>query len=265
MSAPAIAALVPGRQARAALRRAVPRGRARVVACRTAAQLERAVRSGLTDAVVVDARVSGACDVLARCRAAWPQVPRFVYCAFRPDDGELLRSCIEAGGATPVLEGVEDTVLGDLVLPRTASAGRLAALAGAPRLLRLSEELQQRAWQEVLRRSGARVRTSDVARALKVSREHLSRQFGAGGAPNIKRVIDLARTVTAADLLGNPGYSVRAVARILGFASASHLAASARRVAGVSASALAALGPRGVLTAFLRGRTRSRLAAPGTS
>jgi AraC-like DNA-binding protein len=258
VNAPTIAALVPGRQARAALRRAVPRGRAHLLACRSAAQLERAVRTTLTDAVVVDARVGGACELLARCRAGWPHVPRFVYTAFRPDDGELLKRCLEAGEATAVVQGVEDAVLGEIVLPRTASAARLATLAGAPRLLRLTEEIQQRAWQEVLRRSGARVRTADVARALKVSREHLSRQFGAGGAPNLKRVIDLARTATAADLLANPGYSVRTVARLLGFASASHLSGAARRVAGVTARGLVALGPAGVLTAFAKGRMRSR-------
>jgi AraC-like DNA-binding protein len=235
------------------------------VACRSPQHLERTVGQVLTDAVVVDPRVPGAVEALGRCRRAWPQVPRFVYSGFRPDDGELLVHCLEAAGAMPLVEGVEDAAVGDLLLPRTASALRLAALASAPKALRLTEELQQRAWQEVLRRSGAPLRTMDVARALQISREHLSRQFGAGGAPNIKRVIDLARTVTAADLLANPGYSVRAVARILGFASASHLAAAARRVAGVSASALPRLGPRGVLAAFLRGRTRSRLAGPQRS
>ena len=126
------------------------------------------------------------------------------------------------------------------------------------RLLRLTEPLQQRAWSEVLRRTGGPLRATEVARALRLSREHLSRQFGAGGAPNLKRVIDLARTATAADLLRNPGYSVRSVARILGFSSASHLAGSARRVAGVAPRDLAALGPPGVLAAFLAGRTRSR-------
>mgnify|MGYP003343587304 CR=1 FL=1 len=50
----------------------------------------------------------------------------------------------------------------------------------------------------VLRRVGGRLFATDVARTLKVSREHLSRQFGAGGAPNIKRVSDLARAATAA-------------------------------------------------------------------
>ncbi|HYX83166.1 MAG TPA: AraC family transcriptional regulator, partial [Gemmatimonadales bacterium] len=114
-------------------------------------------------------------------------------------------------------------------------------------------------WDEVLRRAGTPTKTGHVAQALRVTREHLSREFGAGGAPNLKRVIDLARTACAADLLGNPGYTVRCVVRILGYASPSHLAGAARRVAGVTPAELRELGPRGVLTRFLRGRTRSRM------
>lgn len=258
MSPPVIPALLAGRAPRLALKRAIPRGEARVRACRTAAAVERAVTSSLADAVVLDVRLPGAREVLALVRRAFPLVPRFVYSAFRPEDAELLRECVVGGAAHPLVEGVDERVLKELIVPRTASAARLSALEAAPRLLRLSEELQQRAWLEVLRRVGGRLRTTDVARALKVSREHLSRQFGAGGAPNLKRVIDLARTATAADLLGNPGHSVRGVARILGFASSSHLSGAARRVCGVTATELASLGPRGVLEAFMSGRTRSR-------
>lgn len=257
MSPPVIPTLLTSKSARAALRRAVPRGRARLVACRTPAQLERMLAGSLADAVVVDCRVAGVRETLARLGKRYPLVPRFLYTAWRPDDAELLAACV-GGGASPIVEGVEDAVLGELLMPRTASAARMAALAGAPRLLRLTDTLQERAWGEVMRRVGGKLRTTDIARTLKVSREHLSRQFGAGGAPNLKRVIDLARAATAADLLANPGYSVRAVARILGFASASHLAGAARRVAGVSARELPRLGPRGVLAAFVRGRTRSR-------
>ena len=76
---------------------------------------------------------------------------------------------------------------------------------------------------------------------------------------NLKRVIDLARTAWAADLLANPGYSVTDVARILGYSSPGHLAGSAQRVAGATARELARLGPRGVLNRFIRGRTRSRV------
>lgn len=255
--APQIAHLLTSPKARAALRRAVPRGRARLLACRSPAQLERAVSLTLTDAVVVDVRMPGGADVLRRCADAWPGVPRFAFAAFRPDDTETLAACA-AGLARAIVEGVEDMVLGALLLPHTASAARMHALADAPRLLRLTETLQQRAWLEVLRRTGSTLRAADLARSLAVSREHLSRQFGAGGAPNLKRVIDLARAVTAADLLANPGYSVRGVARILGFASASHLSGAARRVAGTTARGLAALGPGGVLGEFVRGRMRSR-------
>jgi AraC-like DNA-binding protein len=103
-------------------------------------------------------------------------------------------------------------------------------------------------------------RTEALARALRVSREHLSRQFGAGGAPNLKRVIDLCRVVTAAQLLANPGYAVADAARLLGFASPSHLGGTARRVAGVGARELQGLTPGDLLTRFVRlGRTRSRV------
>jgi AraC-like DNA-binding protein len=92
-----------------------------------------------------------------------------------------------------------------------------------------------------------------------VSREHLSRQFGAGGAPNLKRVIDLTRVACAAQLLANPGYSVPIVVRVLHFASSSHLSSTSRRIANVPTRGLGELGPAGVLQAFVKGNTRSRL------
>ena len=258
MSRPAIPALLASRTASAALRRAVGRSHARVVVCRTAAHLERALLAELADAIVVDARLPAAADILVRCKTRWPRVPRFAYAPFRPDDGALLLACVRDAGALPIVEGVEDAVIADMLLPRTASAVRQDALEHAPSVLRLEDDLQRRAWLEVLRGVGGRLRVADIAAALDVSREHLSRQFGAGGAPNIKRVVDLARTATAADLLANPGYSVRAVAKILRFSSASHLSGAARRVAGVTAAELPRMGPRGVLAAFARGRMRSR-------
>jgi AraC-like DNA-binding protein len=103
------------------------------------------------------------------------------------------------------------------------------------------------------------MRTTTLANRLAVSREHLSRQFGAGGAPNLKRVIDLTRIACAAQLLANPGYSIPTVVRVLHFASSSHLSSTARRIANVPTSGLGTLGPGGVLAAFVRGNTRSRL------
>jgi AraC-like DNA-binding protein len=258
MNTPVVATLLRSATARAALRRGLPRGRVRLASCRSVAALERCLATRCVDAVVVDVRLPGAAAGLVRLKARFPTVPRFAYAAFRPDDADLLVLCVHDAAAHPIVEGVEDVVAWDLILPRTASAVRLGALEGAPRILRLTDALQLRAWSEVLRGVVGPLRTAAIARALGVSREHLSRQFGAGGAPNLKRVIDLARTATAADLLANPGYSVRAVAGILGFASASHLAGASRRIAGVTARHLPELGPRGVLAAFVRGRTRSR-------
>ena len=63
--------------------------------------------------------------------------------------------------------------------------------------------------------------------AVHGSREHLSRQFAAGGAPNLKRVIDLTRVACAAQLLANPGYTIPIVVRLLHFASSSHLSGTA--------------------------------------
>jgi AraC-like DNA-binding protein len=156
------------------------------------------------------------------------------------------------------VEGVDDAVVGDIVARWSLTSARRRAMADAPRALRLTEPLQRAAWDHLLSTVERPVRTADLARKLSVSREYLSRQFGAGGAPNLKRVIDLTRIACAAQLLQNPGYTPAAVVRLLHFSSSSHLASTARRIAAVTPTELGALGPRGVLAAFVRGNTRSR-------
>lgn len=243
---------------RSAIRRGLPRRGWRVERCLAVDRLERVLQHRLVDAVVVDVRAEWG-GILRQLVGRFPRIPFFALSAFRPDDGTLLIDCRRAGMAGVLVEGVDDGAAGELIRARAASSRRRAALADAPRMLRLTEPLQLRAWEEVLTRVGTRTTTSHVARAVRRTREHLSREFGAGGAPNLKRAIDLARTAWAADLLANPGYSVTTVAGLLDFASPSHLAECARRVAGVSPTDLPALGPHGVLGRFVRGRTRSRL------
>jgi AraC-like DNA-binding protein len=191
--------------------------------------------------------------------ARFPRVPFFLAGAFRPDDAPLLLAYRQGGVRAILVDGVDDQAAAELVWARGASRRRSNALEDAPRLLRLTEPLQRRAWDEVLARVGRSTTTAQVAAALKVTREHLSREFAAGGAPNIKRVIDLARVLCAADLLSNPGYSVASAATVLRFSSPSHLAGCTRRIVGASPSELPRLGLRGVLGRFLRGRMRSRL------
>ena len=229
----AIAALLESRTALAALRRTLPKGGPRVVSCRSAAGLRRLLESRLVDAVVL-------APAARRCSWIWPSsgpgCPAFrssPIAPFRPDDGELLLACRKH--AVPVaVEGVDDAVVGEMVVRASLTAERRRALAEAPRMLRLTEPLQRSAWSVLLGEVERPVRTTDLARRLAVSREHLSRQFGAGGAPNLKRVIDLTRIACAAQLLANPGYTIPVVVRLLHFASSSHLSGTARRIANVS-------------------------------
>jgi AraC-like DNA-binding protein len=254
----AVAVLLESRSAALALRRTLPRGGPRVITCRTIAGLERMLEARLVDAIVL-APHAGLMDVLADLRRRMPGIPVVAYAPFRPDDGELLSACERQEIAAFAVEGVDYPVVGDLVLRCSLTTARRHALADGPRLLRLSEPLQRRAWDILVRDVERPVRTLTLARELAVSREHLSRQFGAGGAPNLKRVIDLTRVACAAQLLRNPGYRIATAVRVLHFASSSHLAGTVRRIANVAPSALGALGPRGVLQAFARGNTRSRV------
>lgn len=251
---PVVAVFHPRREARRAVKNGYPRAAASVRLCRSLAAVERLLYQRLVDAVVVDLKAAPAALDLA---ARFPNIPMYGFSAFRPDDGALIENCRRQGWRV-LVEGVDNAVAGEWVAARAAQRVRRGSLADAPRLLRLTDPLQLAVWEEVLRRVAAPTQTGQVASALQVSREHLSREFGAGGAPNLKRLIDLARIACAADLLGNPGYTVGAVVRILGYASPSHLTAAARRVAGVSALELRPLGPGGVLGRFVRGRTRSR-------
>ena len=255
--APVVLVFHPRREARRAVQQGYPRAAGSVRLCRSVHAVERLLGQRLVDAVVLDVRTCAAEGLALPSR--FPRIPMYALSAVRPDDGPLLAWCQRAGFTGVLVEGVDNAVAGEWIAARTAQVARRAALADAPRLLRLTDRLQLAAWEEVLRRAGAPTKTGHVAQALRVTREHLSREFGAGGAPNLKRVIDLARAACAADLLGNPGYTVRVVVRILGYASPSHLAGAARRVAGATPHELRELGPRGVLTRFLRGRTRSRV------
>lgn len=255
---PAVPALADGRAALAALKRALPRGAGTVVACRSLEQVRSVLARRLAEAVVVSPRMAPIPAIAALARD-FPAVPIICYTAFRPDDGELLVAVARVLRAPVAVEGVDDALLGGLLARVGASAERRRALADAPRVLRLRSERQVEVWQLILSLAHAPIRSSTLARKLAMSREHLSREFALEAAPNLKRVIDLARVATAAHLLQNPGCDAPTAARMLGFSSASHLGTTARRVAGTTNGGLGELGPKGVLQAFARGRTRSRI------
>ncbi len=256
---PVVAALLESRDAAQALRRSLPRGTWAMARCRHPNGLRKVLSTRLVDAIVLTPQAV-VHPQIQEVRAAFPGVPMVAFGPFRPDDGEMMLTCHEARVAALLVEGVDNAVSGDVVLRVSAAEERRRTLADAPRALRLTDPVQREVWNYLLERVDQTVRTGTLAQRLKVSREHLSRQFGAGGAPNLKRVIDLTRIACAAQLLRNPGvrrWHHRSTSPLRDLQPPQHHRPPYRGSS--RPAAWPALGPRGVLAAFARGNTRSRI------
>lgn len=244
---------------RAALRLAYPRRRARLLLVRSGDELTETLRSTLVDAVVVD--IGTTTDETDRAFALareFPSLPFVGVGSLRGSDGPALAAAAAHDFADVIVDGVDDGVMRELLMPLMFSPRFASALWSPPPALKLDAPLQLASWRAIVARGGRPVRTSDIAVALGVTREHLSRSFAAAGAPNLKRVIDLVRLLAAAELSKNPGYDVRDVARVLGFASASHLSSTAQRIIGTKPASLARLRAVDLFDRFCQGRGRSR-------
>jgi AraC-like DNA-binding protein len=229
------------------------------VIVRTAIEFEAAFHVQLIDAALLDLG-SGADDSwsAAACAREFPSVPFFGVSPLHSADGPALARGVSLDLADVIIEGIDETVLRTLVFPLTFRARFAAALREPPPALALSSPLQQKTWHCVVGHAGLPVRTDTVARVVGVTREHLSRAFATARAPNLKRVIDLVRLVAAAELAKNPGYDLRDVAMVLGFASASHLSSTTQRIVGLRPPSLARLRAVDLIGRFAVGRRRSR-------
>ncbi len=258
-STPSVVALVTRDRPRAAVRAAFPRRRARLQPVRNAGELAAALRASLTDAVIVDVGMptSETERAIALARE-FPSVPFVGIAPLRGADGPALAACAAADFADVFVDGVDDGAMRELLSPLYFTTRFAAALHDPPPSLTLGTPLQGAAWRRIVERGGRPVRTTELAAALGVTREHLSRSFAAADSPNLKRVIDLVRLLAAAELCKNPGYDVRDVARVLGFASASHLSSTAQRVVGTKPASLARLRAIDLVDRFGQGRGRSR-------
>ena len=255
---PSVLAYTSRDKARDLLRRAFTRRRARLVIVKSLDAVKAALGASLVDAVIVD--VSSPTDEtwgVAALARELPSIPFFALAPPRPADAGVLGKCASLDFADLLAEGVDDAALRELVMRHAFSVRFAAALRGAHGALGLDAPLQQQAWEFIVSAGGRPVRTDAVAAALGVTREHLSRSFSAEGAPNLKRVIDLVRLVAAAELAKNSRYDLADVATILGFASPSHLASTAQRVAGIRAASLTRLRTQDLLVRFRQGRSRS--------
>lgn len=246
-------------RARAIARVAFPRRRCRLHLAKTAADLETHLKSTLIDAVVLD--ISATTDDTWRAVEFvrdFPSIPFFALTTLRPTDAGAVARCATAEVADLLVEGVDDAVLRSLVLNDGYSARFARALQEPPPALRLAHPLQLSAWRILVAYAGRPVRTDTIAAALGVTREHLSRAFGTESTANLKRLIDLVRLLSAAELAKNPGFEVGDVAAILEFASSSHLSTTAQRIAGTRPASLARLRTIDLVDRFVKGRTRSR-------
>ncbi len=263
-SVPLVVAFSTRERARELLRKSFPRRRGRLTLVRTAEELVGALRESVTDAVVVDLAQPTEEHWRAAAHARdFPSIPFFALTTLRPTDvASVGRACVELEFADCLVEGAEDAVQREVVLPTTFSHRFATTLRPAVDALGLTNELQVAVWHLIVAQGGRTVRTETLASAVGLTREHLSRRFSAAGSPNLKRVIDLVRLLAASQLAKNAGYDLPDIARILGFASASHLSASCQRLVGVRSTSLARLRPTDLLDRFLRqGRGRSRSAS----
>ncbi len=234
------AALLDRRPALLALRRALPRSTARVLTARTPAQLDGLLHRTLIDAIVIGAdSVRGA--VLESLRRDYPGIPLHVMMPLRSDDADVLLRAHRNRVAALLVENLDEPVLGGLVRRHSVEARRSADLIPLAGALRLTEPVQQAAWQVVVSDAPLGLDTTTLARRMGITRETLSRRFASGGAPTLKRAIDAVRLVAAAQLLGNPAYRVEDAARLLGFSSPSLLQRTARRTLGVAARDIAGI------------------------
>jgi len=246
-------------KARALVRGAFPRRKWKIISTRTAEELDGVFRRVLVDAAIIDL---GSPDEdtwkAASFAAEFPSAPFFAIMPLRASDTPAAARSTGLGFIDLIVEGIDENAARDLVHPHAFSTRFRQALGEPPQTLGLTTPLQRAAWDVIVAHSGRPVTTKELAATVGLSREHLSRNFAKPGAPNLKRVIDLVRLIAAAELAKNPGHDIRDIARILDFASSSHLAVTAQRIFGTRPASLARLRTTDLIDRFAQGRTRSR-------
>jgi AraC-like DNA-binding protein len=253
VATPLVVAYAPRERTRAWIKRVFGKA-GRVVPSRTTAEFAALFRKELVDAALVDATAGDGFEDAAALALEYPTVAFLGLSSFRPSDGPTIARCAELDFADVLVEGVDEVIARESIVYRGYSARFAAALEHPPDALALTSPLQVAAWKSIIAQAGRPVRTSAVAAALGVTREHLSRSFGTT-TPTLKRLIDLVRLLSAAELAKNPGYDSADVARLLGFSSSAHLSLTAQRLIGRRATSLAALRGVDVIERFARETT----------
>jgi len=248
-----VVAYAPHEHTRAHIRAALVRVHRRGVLARTERDFANAFRTQFVNTALVEVTADHDGHAAAELAREYPSVPFLGLSPFRPVDAPAIARCAELDFADVLADGTDDGVLGYALLVHGFSSRFAAALHSPPEPLALSSPLQVAAWRAIVAHAGQPVGSLEIAGALGVTREHLSRSFSGGGAPTLKRVMDFVRLLAAGELAKNPGYDLRAVSRLTGFGSTGKLSLAVKRLVRARASALSALRSTDLLERFLRG------------
>jgi AraC-like DNA-binding protein len=248
-----VLAYAPREHTRARIRASLVRIHRRGVLVRTEKDFTNAFRTHFVNTALVELAADGDGHGPAELAREYPSVPFIALTPFRPVDAPAIARCAELDFADVLADGTDDGLLGETLLSQGFSARFAAALHNPPPPLSLTSPLQLAAWRTTIAHAGRPVGTAEIAQALGVTREHLSRSFSAGGAPTLKRVLELVRLLAAGELAKNPGYDLAAVARLVGLGSSARLSVFVKRLVHAHASALSALRATDLLERFQRG------------
>jgi AraC-like DNA-binding protein len=248
-----VVAYAPRDHTRTRIRAALVRVHRRGVLARTERDFANAFRTHFVNTALVEVTADDDGHGPAELAREYPSVPFLALTPFRPVDAPAIARCAELDFADVLADGTDDGVLGHALLAHGFSTHFAAALHTPPEPLALISPLQLAAWRAIVAHAGQPVGSVEIASSLGITREHLSRSFSAGAAPTLKRAMDFVRLLAAGELAKNPGYDLRAVARLTGFASAAKLSSTVKRLVRAQASALTALRSTDLLERFLRG------------
>lgn len=248
-----VLAYAPRAHTRARIRATLVRIHRRGVLVRTEREFTNAFRTHFVDTALVELAGDGDGHAPAELAREYPSVPFIALTPFRPVDAPAMARCAELDFAEVMADGTDDSLLAGMLMSESFSARFAAALHTPPPSLVLTTPLQVAAWRFIVAHAGRPVGTATIAHALGVTREHLSRTFATGGAPTLKRALDLVRLLAAGELAKNPGYDLDAVARLVGFASRASFSASVKRLVRAKASSLSALRATDLIERFQRG------------
>jgi AraC-like DNA-binding protein len=249
---PTVLAYAPRDRTRAWAKRLAGKRSGKVTLTRSVDEFSAYFHQELIDVALVDVGAGNGAEGAAALAREYPTVAFLALASLRPAEGPALARCAELDFADMLVESVDEDVARELVTRYAYSTRFGNALATSPPELGLESALHRATWQYLVSHGGRPALTSAIAASLGVTREHLSRSFGAGRVPPLKRVIDLVRLLSAAELAKNPGYDAGDVARVLRYSSSTHLSSTALRLIGRRASSLSALRGVDVIERFVR-------------